>query len=187
MKSRLRAILAITAGLFVLVMTGAVCRLCAKEKPPSVSSDDPTLRLYQLLDSQYGGKLPEFYLLADLVTDPDNPDHVEQRVLKVEYNKNNVFGKLRIYVRRVDKLTPAQLKAYTPKDIFEYGETDSAKFTKTDPGSFGRTGDVYFEPVSPGGPLGTAPVTDAVRATYDHYVIKYIIPALEKKGGATGS
>ncbi len=187
MKTKMRAILAITAGLFVLVLGGSALRVAAKEKVPPVSPDDPTLRLYQLLDSQYGGKLPEFYLLADVFTDPTNPNHQEQRVLKIEYDKNNAFGKFRIYIRTVDKLSPEQLKTYTPKQIFDYAETDSAKFTKTDAGSFGRPGDVYFRPVSPGGPLGSAPVTEQVQATYERYVTKFIIPALENKGGTTGS
>ena len=187
MKTRWRAIFAMAVGLFVLALCGNASRVAAKEKTPAVSSDDPTLRLYQLLDSQYGGKLPEFYVLADLIADPNNPDRQEQHVLKIEYDKDHAFGKFRIYVRTVDKLTPVQLSTYTPKQIYDYAESDAAKFTKTDPGTFGRPGDVYFHAVSPGGPLGTAPVTEQVRATYDRYVTKFIIPALEKKGGAPGS
>jgi hypothetical protein len=167
---------------------GNVTRLGAKEKVPVVGPDDPTLRLYNLLDSKFGGKLNDLYLLADTFTDPNKPGQVEQHVLRIEYDKGRAFGKLRIYVRIVDQLSPEQLKAYNPKDVYDFGETDSEKFTKTDPGSFGRPGDVYFQPTSPGGPLGTVPATQEVQARYDHYITQYILPALEKKeGGGTGS
>jgi len=182
MKRRLRAqlipILALVAlSLFGLRTGGAI----AKEKVAPVSPDDPTLRLYQLLDSQYDGKLDEFCIIADVFKDPKKPDHEEQHILKVEYDKNRAFGKLRIYVRTVDKLTPDQLKTYTPKQIYDFAEIDSEKFTKTDPGSFGRTADVYFRPASEGGPLATAPVTDETRSDYEHFVNGFLLPALQKK------
>lgn len=153
----------------------------AKEKVPPVSPDDPTLRLYQLLDSQYGGKLDDFCIIADIFKDPKNPEHEEQHILKVDYDKNRGFGKLNIYVRTVDKLTPAQLKTYTPKQSYDFAEIDSEKFTKTDPGSFGRSGDIYFRPASAGGPLAVAPVTDEIRSAYEHFVTDFILPALQKK------
>jgi len=185
MRVQSRAFWIICGALFALLVLGSdnLTRLGAKEKPPTVNSDDPTLRLYNLLDSKFGGKLDDFYLLADTFKDPAKQGQVEQHVLRLEYNKNSTFGKCRIYVRTVDQLTPDQLKTYTPKDIFEYAESESQKFTKTDPGSFGRPGDVYFEPTSPGGPMGTATATSDVQAQYERYVTQYILPALEKKAG----
>jgi hypothetical protein len=113
---------------------------------------------------------------------------VQQHVLRVDYDKGRAFGKLRIVVRTVDQLSPEQLKTYNAKEIYDFAESDGEKFTKTDPGSFGRPGDVYFQPTSPGGPLGTAPVTDEVQARYERYVTQHILPALEKKaGGGSGS
>jgi hypothetical protein len=190
MRTKSRVLPIIAGALFALFVFagGNVTRLGAKEKIPAVSPDDPTLRLYNLLDSKFGGKLDTLYLLADTFTDPKNPQQVEQRVLRVEYNKNSAFGKFRIYVRTVDMPSPEQFKAYSPKEIYDFGETDSEKFTKTDPGSFGRPGDVYSQPTMPGGPLGTVPATEEVQARYDRYVTQYILPALEKKeGGGTGS
>jgi hypothetical protein len=153
----------------------------AKEKAPPISPDDPTLRLYQLLDAQYGGKLDDLCIIADVFKDPKKSEHEEQHILKVDYDKNRGFGRLRIYVRTIDKLTPEQLKTYTPKQIYDYAEADSEKFTKTDPGSFGRTGDVYFRPVSEGGPLATAPLTDETRSAYERFLTDFVLPALQKK------
>lgn len=167
----------LTLSLFGLRTGGAA----AKEKVTPVSPDDPTLRLYQLLDTQYGGKLDDLCIIADVFKDPKKADHELQHILKVDYEKNRVFGKLRIYVRTIDKLTPDQLKTYTPKQIYDYAESDSEKFSKTDPGSFGRTGDNYFRPVSEGGPLGTAPITDEARSAYERYLTSFVLPALQKK------
>jgi hypothetical protein len=187
-KSRVHPIIIGALLALFLFAGGNGALLGAKEKTPAVSPDDPTLRLYSLLDSKYGGKLENTYLLADVFTNPKNPEQVEQHVLRIEYDKNNAFGKFRIYVRAVDKLSPAQLKTYTPKEIYEFAETDSEKFTKTDAGSFGRPGDVYFRLLSPEGPLGSVPITDEVQTRYDRYVTQYILPALEKKeGGGSGS
>jgi hypothetical protein len=161
---------------------GLATRLAAKEKVVPISPDDPTYRLFQLLDNAYGGKLEGFCVIANLFKDPENPDHEEQYILKVEYDKNRAFGKLRIYARTVDKLTPDQLKTYTPKDIFSFAEADSLKFTKTDPGALGKVGDVYFR-AQGGGPLAAAPVSEEARKQYDFFVTQYIIPALEKKQG----
>ncbi len=181
MRTSMRLFVITMSTVFTLLLfSGGVGRLGAKEKSSQVSSDDPTLRLYNLLDSKYNGKLDDFYLLADVVNDPKNPGQPQQHVLRVEYSKDRAFGKLRIYMRTVAQVTPEQLKAYTPKQIYEFAENDSAKFTKTDPGSFGKVGDVYFEPVADGA-LGTVPISSEVQTQYDHLVTQYLIPALEKK------
>ena len=158
-------------------------RISAKEKNSQANSDDPTTRLYALLDSKYSGKLEDFYVLADVLTDTKNSAQPEQRVLRVDYGKDRAFGKLNIHVRIVGQVTPDQAKAYTPKQIYDFGESDSAKFTKTDPGPFGKAGDVYFRPASDGGPLGTSNVTTEVQTEYEHLLTDYLIPALEKKAG----
>jgi len=152
----------------------------AKEKTPVVSPDDLTLRLYQLLDNSYGGKLSDFYVIGDVYKDPKTPDKELQHIFKAEYEKVRTFGKFRLYVRSVDKLTPGQLKDYTPKQIYEFGDADAEKFTKTDPGPFGKTGDLYFQP-TPAGPLATAPITDEVRKEYEAYIAQWLFTALEKK------
>ena len=171
-----------------VLMGGSAGRLGAKEKTSQVSSDDPTLRLYSLLDSKYNGKVDSFCVLADVVNDPKNPGQQQQHVLRIEYNKDHGFGKLNIHVRTVAQLTPAQLKTYSPQQIYDFAETDSAKFTKTDPGSFGRPGDVYFEAAPDGGPLETVPITAEVQAQYDQFITQYLMPALEKKAaGGSGS
>jgi hypothetical protein len=172
---------AITA--LAMLAFAAICagRLAPKEKIQPVSPDDPTLRLFQLLDSGYAGKLADYYLLADVFKSPKNPDQEEQHVLKVEYDKERGFGRLRIYVRTVDRPSPDQLKAYTPKQIFEFAEAESEKFSKTDPGSFGKPGDVYFRPLSEAGPLASAPISDETRTHYERFVTDYIMPALQKK------
>ena len=152
----------------------------AKEKIQAVSPDDLTLRLFQFLDSSYAGKLSEFYVIGDIYKDPKNPDHELQHIFKAEYNKDNAFGKLRLYVRSVDKLTPAQLNDYAPKEIYEFGDSDVEKFTKTDLGPFGKTEDLYFQATADG-PLATAPITDKARKEYESYVAQWLLPALEKK------
>ena len=182
MKTRARA-LAIIGGtvLSLLILGGGdAARLGAKDKPSQISANDPTVRLYALLDSKYNGKLDGFCLLADTFNDPKNPGQ-QQHVIRVDYSKDRAFGKLNIHVRTVGQLTPEQLKAYNPKQIFDFAENDAAKFTKTDAGNFGRPGDVYFEPTAEGGAMGTVPVTPEVQAQYEHYVTTYVMPALEKK------
>jgi hypothetical protein len=179
MKTKLRPLAIVLATLALSAFfTG---RLPAKEKVSPISPDDPTYRLYQFLDSNNGGKLADLYLLADVFKDPKKPDQEDQHVLRVEYEKERAFGKLRIYVRTVDRPSPDQLKTYTPKQIYEFAEVDSEKFTKTDAGLFGKAGDIYFHPVSEGGPLATAPLTDEARTEYEHYITDYILPALQKK------
>jgi len=154
--------------------------LAKEKKTQAVSPDDLTLRLFQLLDNSYGGKLSEFYVVADIFKDPKNPDRELQQILKAEYDKGSAFMKFKLYVRSVDKLTPAQLKDYTPKQVYEFGDSDVEKFTKNDPGPFGRSGDLYFQ-ASGDRPLATVPVTDEARKEYETYVGQWLLPALEKK------
>jgi len=150
----------------------------AKRKQP-VSPDDPTYMLYQLLDNSYGGKLSDFYLLANVVADSQDPATQLQRVIRVDYDKGRYFGRFRIYLRSVGKLTSAQLKTYDAKQIYQFGESDSSEFEKIDPGPLGGTGDLYMKATSDG-PLATAPVTDEARQEYDTLITKYILPALKK-------
>ncbi len=166
--------------LTVLWMMALPRSLGAKERVLPISPDDPTLRIYQLLDTSYGGKLDEFYIIADTFKDPKKADQFEQHVLKLEYDKARAFGKLRIYVRVVDKLTPDQAKTYTPKQVYDFAEADSEKFTKTDPGPLGKPGDLYFQATADR-PLATAPVTDDARKEYDDFVTQFLLPALAKK------
>jgi hypothetical protein len=176
--------LAIIAGTVLILLVfggGNTRRLGAKEKTPAVGPNDPTVRLYSLLDSKYNGKLSDFFLLADVVNDPKNPGQSQQHVLRVDYGKDRAFGRLNIHVRTVGQLSPDQLKTYTPKQIYDFAEADSAKFTKTDPGSFGRPGDLYFEAPPDGGALATVTTTPEVQALYERLVTQYLLPALEKK------
>jgi hypothetical protein len=152
----------------------------AKEKIPTVSPDDLTLRLFQLLDGSYAGKLSEFYLIGDIYKDPKIPDKELQRVFKAEYEKGRTFGRFRLSVRSLDKLTEGQLKDYNPKQIYEFGDTDVERFSKTDPGAFGKPGDLYFLAM-PDGPLATAPITDEARKKYETYITQWLLPALGKK------
>ena len=169
------------AAFCALLWTGGFPRFhLAKEKIQPVSPDDLTLRLFQLLDSSYGGKLSEFYVVGDVYKDPKIPDKELQHIFKAEYEKERTFGRFRLYVRSVDKLTAGQLRDYTPKQIYEFGEEDSEKFAKTDPGPFGKSGDLYFQ-ATENGPLATAPITDEARKEYETYVAQWLLPALEKK------
>lgn len=147
----------------------------AKEKP--VDPNDPTLRLYDVLDTTRSGKLQDFFLLADIYAD-QGKDY--QHVLRIEYEKARAFGKLRIWVRSVAKMAPEQLQAYTSKQVYDFGEIDLEKFVKTDPGEFGRQGDIYLRGDAEN-PLATAPITDSVRKSYEMLVTEYILPALQKK------
>ncbi len=150
-----------------------------KKKERAVSPDDPTYMLYQLLDTSYGGKLSNFYLLAGVYPDPEHPGTELQRVLRVDYDKGRFFGRFRIYVRSVGKLTPDQMKTYDVKQIYQFGESDEEEFEKIDPGPLGGTGDLYLKATS-NGPLAPAPITDQVRQEYDTLITKYILPALKK-------
>lgn len=158
----------------------ATSSIWAKHKKAPVSPDDPTYQIYQLLDNSYGGKLSDFYLLANVYADPQNPKVQLQRVLRVEYNKDQYFGRFRIYVRSVGKLTPAQLKTYSVEQIYHFGQSDDAEFEKIDPGPLGQSGDLYLKATN-GGPLAPATITDQVRQEYESLITDYILPALKKK------
>lgn len=136
--------------------------------------------LYQLLNSSYGGKLSGLYLLANVYVDPQDPTNQLQRVIRVDYDKSRYFGRFRIYVRSVGKLTPAQLKTYDVKQIYQFGESDEAEFEKINPGPLGQAGDLYLKATS-NGPLAPAPITDRARQEYEMLISKYILPALKKK------
>ena len=170
-----------TTAFCALLFTTCLSSLAlSKEKTPVVGPDDLTFRLYQLLDKSYGGKLAEFYVLGDIYKNPKAADQELQHVFRAEYDKDRAFGRFRLYVRSVDKLTEEQLKNYTAKEVYEFGEMDAEKFTKTDPGSLGRVGDLYFR-ASENGPLATVPITEDARKEYETYVGQWLLPALEKK------
>lgn len=156
--------------------------LFAKKKKVSnvVDPNDPTYRLFQLLDSSYEGKLPAFYVLADLYKDPNDPTKEFQHVLRVNYDKDRAYGKLEIGVRSVAELAPEQLKIYTPKEIYEFGSYDTEKFMKSEAGPLGQVGDDYLVATETK-PLSSTPITDEARKEYDTFLNQYIIPALGKK------
>ena len=149
-----------------------------REKGTTVSSDDPTYRLYDLLDKSYDGKLTDFYLLADVYQDADHPGTDLQHILRVQYNKSLFFGKFRAYVRSIAKPTPEQLKDYTPQQLFNFG-SDSERFDKIEPGAFGQKGDLYLR-ANGDRPLASAPVTPEVQAAYQKFLNQYLLPALSK-------
>lgn len=169
----------VAAGLALAALAYCAGQAFAKKKDHQVDTNDPTYQLYQVLDNSYGGKLSNFYLIADTFSDPNNQDEKFQRVLSVEYDKNLFFGRFKIQVRSVAQLTPDQLKTYTAKQIYDFG-SDSEKFEKINPGPFGGEGDMYFR-ASGDAPLQTAPITDDTRKEYDTLVTQYILPALQKK------
>ncbi len=165
----------------LLILCGCLSgSLLAKEKVQAVDTNDPTYRLFLLLDSTRGGKLADFYLLADVYKDPKNPDQELQHVLRVDYDKNRFFGKFRIYVRSVAKLTPEQLGTYTPEKVYEFGASDSEKFEKIEPAPFGQRGDLYLR-AEDDRPLSSAPITEDVKKAYEVYLTQYVLPALQKK------
>jgi hypothetical protein len=139
--------------------------------------NDVTGKLFQLLDSQHGGKLDDIYVLADSYTDASGDQY--RHVLRIDYDKNRSFGRLAIYLRSVGKMTPEQLSTYTPEQIYGFGEVDLAKFVKTDPGPFGQKGDLYLES-SEDQPLHTTAANGDARKNYEAYVTQYVIPALQK-------
>src|SRR5208282_1139586 len=169
MKTSARELVMIVGTVLTLLVFGAggAGRLGAKDKASQIGPNDPTVRLYTLLDSKYNGKLDDFCVLADVFNDPKNPGQSQQHVLRVDYGKDRAFGRLNIHVRTVGQLSPDQLKTYTSKQIYDFAEADSAKFTKTDPGSFGRPGDLYFEAPPDGGALATVTTTPEVQALYE--------------------
>ena len=172
--------------LFALLATclagiSASVSLCKdKDKAPPLDPNDPTVRFFQTADDLRGGKLSEFYVVADVYHDPALPNEQSQHVLKVDYDKAKVFGKLQIVVRSVGKIQPEQMKAYTAKEIFEFGLSDQAKFMKSEPGPFGKPGDMYL--VAPADrPLASAPITEPVRSRYESFVSEFLLPAMAKK------
>jgi hypothetical protein len=174
MRKRIPALL---GAIFMLVVLGATNVIVGSAKEKAIDPNDPTLRLYSLLDTTQDGKMPDFFLLADIYNEQGKEF---QRVLRAEYDKSRAFGKLRIYVRSVAKMAPEQLQSYTPKQVYDFGETDLEKFVKTDPGEFGKQGDIYLRGDAES-PLATAPITDATRKSYETLIVQYLLPALQKK------
>ena len=159
----------------------AVPRKKKKEKSGSVSANDATARLFDVLNTSDGGKLTDFYVLGDVYSDPSNPNDQYQRVLKVDYNKDYYFGRLVIHARSVAKMTPEQMAIYTPAQIYSFGGRDGQVFDKTNPGSFGsETGDLYLTP-GPNGPLRSSEVDDSVSQEYNMLVSQYILSAVQKQ------
>jgi len=150
-----------------------------KDKKNEVDPNDCTCRLYQFLDESRGGKVEELYALGDVYQDPKSGEEF-RHVFKVEYDKSRAFGKLKIYVRAVGKMSPEQLSTYTPQQIYDFGESDLEKFVKTDCGFYGKAGDIYLQP-NEDGTLGTAAITDEARKRYDNFLCQYVLPALLKK------
>lgn len=152
-----------------------------KEKNSTVSANDPTAKLFQVLNDSYSGKVSDLYILADVYSDASDPSQQYQRVLKVDYNKDAYFGRLAIHVRSVGKMTAEQLAIYTPQQIYKFGGSDGEVFDKTNPGPFGaETGDVFLS-AADNGPLRTSEITDAVTAEYNNLVTQYILPAVQKQ------
>ena len=153
--------------------------LRSKKNPPS-NPNDPTYRLFQLLNATHGGTLKDFCVVADVYRGSKDPNRELQHVLRVEYTKNRYFGRFRIYVRSVDKLSAAQLKTYTPAQLYEFGGVDEEKFEKIDPGPFGQQGRCSTFRRRGRSPAECS-MTDTVRSTYESYLTQYVLPALEKK------
>jgi hypothetical protein len=172
---------ALAAGLLILtpgLPVGTTGFLSAREKKPLISPDDPTTKLFNLLDTKFDGKLENFYALADVYKNPAHPGQDWQHILRVDYNKKLFFGKFKFYVCGISKPTPDQLKAYTLKQLYDFG-SDSEKYEKIAVGPFGQKGDLYFR-AEENMPLATAPITPEVEAAYEAYVTQFLIPALEK-------
>jgi hypothetical protein len=172
-----KSIPALLGAVAVLVILGAADVGVGSAKEKGVDPNDPTLRLYDLLNTTRDGKLPDFFVLADIYTEQGKEF---QRVVRAEYDKSRAFGKLRIYVRSVAKMAPEQMQSYTAKQVYDFGETDMEKFVKTDPGEFGKQGDIYLRGDADS-PLATTPITDAARKSYEILVVQYLLPTLEKK------
>ncbi len=172
-------VLTLTLAATLTLSLGALARRKHRSAPLS-SVGDVTPELYQLLNNSFGGKLKNFCLLAGIYKNPQNPNQEYQRVLSVDYNKRKFFGRLQIHVRSVAKLTPAQLKTYTPAQIFKFGGYDIETFEKIHAGPFGETGDLYLR-AKDAEPPAPAPITHRVRARYEKLLTKYILPALQKQ------
>lgn len=152
------------------------------KKKEAASENGPTAQLYRLLDNSMGGKL-NIYILANVYSEPSKPAQEFQRVLHVLYNKDLYFGRFVIHSRSVSKLTQEQMVIYTPEQIFNYADRDSAKFEKINDGPFGQTGDLYLL-ATDDHPPASAPITDAVQQEYNMLLTDYIIPAVEKQVSA---
>lgn len=179
----LGAVLAVACFSFcVLPALHAVPRHKKRLRSGSVSANDPTARLFDVLNASDGGKLTDFYVLGDVYSDPSNPSQQYQRVLKVDYNKDYYFGRLSIHARSVAKMTPEQMAIYTPAQIYSFGGRDGQVFDKTNPGPFGsETGDTYLAPGPNNGPLRTLAIDDSVTQEYNMLVSQYILPAIQKQ------
>ena len=185
MRKTSRGLKVISSCFFILAM-GAVIPAAGhpakKQKGPVVSPDDPTVKLFDLLNNSFEGKLADYFLLADVYHDPANAGKELQHVLRVEYDKTRYFGRFRIYARSLAKPTPDQIKAYTPKQLYDFA-SDSMKFEKIEAGPIGMQGDLYLQ--SDGNkPLASAPITPEVQSTYEKLVKDYLLPALSKEKGS---
>ncbi|HMD99118.1 MAG TPA: hypothetical protein VKM93_17550 [Terriglobia bacterium] len=171
---------AVIAVLLVITWScSAGSNLQAKDKKNEVDPNDCTCRLFQFLDDSRGGKLDGFYALGDVYQDPKSGEEF-RHVFKVEYDRGKAFGRLKIYVRAVGKMSAQQLSTYTPQQIYDFGESDLEKFVKTDCGQYGKAGDLYLQP-NEDGPLATSPITEEARKRYDSFLCQYVLPALQKK------
>jgi hypothetical protein len=181
MRTSKFSIIALTLGMAMAGLLATIVTPGARgrEKKPPVDTNDPTYRLFQLLDTTRGGKLGSFFVLGDVYPDPQNPAQELQHVFKIEYDKSRYFGRFRIYVRSVSKLSAQQLKTYTPEQVYDFGNKDQEKFEKIEPGPFGQPGDLYFQATGDL-PLRTAPTTEEVRKRYEFFLTQYILPALKK-------
>lgn len=142
-----------------------------------VDENDVTARLFQLLDSANGGQLDDVFILADIYTNSSGAEY--RHVLRLDYDKSRAFGRLKLYVRSVAKMTPEQLATYTPQQIYDFGEADEEKFVKTDPGTFGQKGDLYLHAMTDG-PLHTEEITSQARQQYESFISQYVLPAVQK-------
>jgi hypothetical protein len=174
MRKRVPALLG--AVVMLAILGGGGARI-GRAKDKATDPNDPTLRLYDVLNTTRDGKLVDGVAVADIYTEQGKEF---QRVVRAEYDKSRAFGKLRIYVRSVAKMAPEQLQSYTAKQVYDFGETDLEKFVKTDPGEFGKQGDIYLRGDADS-PLATVPINDAARKSYEILVVQYLLPTLEKK------
>jgi hypothetical protein len=181
MRRELAASTLVVGALLGAALLGATAGVTsAKEKVAVIDANDPTYRLFQLLDSSRAGKLTGFYLIADVYKNPSDPNEELQHILRAEYDKDRGYAKLSLYVRSVGKIAPEQMKTYTAKDFYEFGLVDQEKYMKTEPGVFGRPGDIFLR-AEGDRPLATAPITDEVRKAYEFYLTQHLLPALQKK------
>ena len=105
MKSQTKTYPKVGGTILALLVLGQVGRLAAREKSSPTDPNDPTHRLFTLLDDKFNGKIEGFYMLADLVPDPKNAGQQLQRVIEIDYGKDRAFGKLNLHVRTVAPLT----------------------------------------------------------------------------------